>query len=78
MEDVNRYSEAYGLLIDLFAIQKAHHWSDREMAKRLGISRVHWLRIRAGKGRPGRKVFVGVFNAFPELQQQALDYLRTM
>ena len=67
-----------GLLQRLQTIQQAHGWSSRQMAGRLGITHSYWIMLCQGKRQPGRKLFVGVFKAFPELQDEAIAELRGM
>jgi len=62
----------------LQTIQKAHGWSSRQMARRLGITHSYWLMLCQGKRKPGRKLFAGVFKAFPELEDDAVSYLREL
>lgn len=66
------------LLQRLQTIQEAHGWSSRQMAGRLGITHSYWIMLCQGKRRPGRKLFVGVFKAFPELEEWAIEMLRGM
>jgi len=51
---------------------------DREFAARLGITHSYWVMLRNGKRKPGHKLFVGVIKAFPELEKDALSYLRKL
>ena len=67
-----------GLLDRLIRIQDAHGWSSRQMGRRLGITHTYWIMLCQGKRQPGRKFFVGVFKAFPELEGEAIAELRTM
>ena len=62
----------------LVEMQKMHEWSDRIMAEKLGVSRSYWIRLRTGTRSPGRKVLVGVFRSFPELEGWAVEQLRRM
>ena len=62
----------------LMEMQKVHGWSDRIMAEKLSISRSYWIRLRTGTRSPGRKVLVGVFRSFPELEGWAVEQLRRM
>jgi len=64
-----------GLIARVKLIQRVHGWSDREVAERLGISRVFWLKIRRGERRAGMKFVSGVLTAFPELRDEAIAYL---
>lgn len=64
------------LLGRLQEIQRFLGSTDREFAARLGITHSYWVMLRNGKRSPGRKLFVGVIKAFPELEEDALDYLR--
>ena len=67
-----------GLLKRLQTIQQAHGWSSRQMAGRLGITHSYWIMLCQGKRQPGRKFFVGVFKAVPDLEGEAIAELRTM
>lgn len=65
-----------GLIDTLLGIQKALRWGDAAMADALGITRSYWVMLRQGQRQPGRKVLVGVIKAFPQLEEDALLFLR--
>lgn len=65
-----------GLVQQLIKIQEAHRWKDGEMAERLNISRPFWVRIKNGERNPGLVFLRGALSAFPELSDDALEYLQ--
>jgi transcriptional regulator with XRE-family HTH domain len=64
-----------GFVRRLIEIQKAHGWKDGEMARRLSVSRPFWVRIKNGERIPGRKFLSGALSAFPELADEAIEFL---
>ena len=66
------------LVAEMAAIQKKHGLTDRDMGARLNISHSYWIYLRSGKKNPGRKFVVGVLNAFPFLETEAIECLKGM
>lgn len=58
------------LLDRLITLQEAHGWSDREFARKLGISNGLWSATRNRRKPLGRKALQGVLRAFPELEAE--------
>jgi len=73
MEDNERFD---GLVDRLVQMQKVMAWSNTDMAKRLDITYAYWTMLQNGTRRPGRKFLVGVIKAFPQLEEEALRFLR--
>lgn len=48
------------------------------VARELGITQATLSRLLAGKRGMGRKVLVGIINAYPELTGEAIEHLRRM
>lgn len=57
--------------------QKELGLSDAEFARPLGISRPLWWMTRNGKRRVNVMLLSGVAQAFPEMDEQILDFLRS-
>ena len=66
------------LVAEMVSAQKKYGLSDRAFARRLGISHSYWISLRQGKKGPGRKFVVGVMNAFPFLETEAIECLKGM
>jgi len=66
------------LVTEMVSAQKKYGLSDRAFARRLGISHSYWISLRQGKKGPGRKFVVGVMNAFPFLETEAIECLKGM
>ena len=49
-----------------------------EFARLLGISHSYLSLLYSGKRQPGRKILVAVVQCFPDLEDEAIAYLRTM
>ena len=63
------------LLDELRRRQEAIGDSDSEFAKRLGIPRETWQKLRTGARVPGRKVLHRIIVAYPDLFRLAMGYL---
>jgi transcriptional regulator with XRE-family HTH domain len=64
-------------LVDtLKARQIAARESDNTFARRLGVSRTTWTRVRLGQRKPGERLLAGVMQAFPSMTDECLTYLR--
>jgi len=50
--------------------------SNAEFACRLGISRPLWIAVRVGRRAVGMGLLSGVVNAFPDLDDEVLVFLR--
>jgi len=59
----------------LAQIQKRDKLSDRQVAERLGCSRVLWQMTRTGRVPLGHKVILGIFQGFPELHTSMSVFL---
>lgn len=57
----------------LILIQRREGWNDTEMAKRLGISRPTWNRVRNGHLPLTDEVAVRAAGLWPELTRELLD-----
>lgn len=50
------------------AIEKQGDMTDRQMAKKLGVSSVMWGYLKSGARQPGMKTLKAIASEFPELQ----------
>ena len=65
------------MLIELLqARQRELGLSDGAFARRLGVSRSLWIAVRSGRRAVGLNLLRGVVRAFPDLDDEVLDYLR--
>lgn len=64
MEIVNR----------LIAIQQSLGMSEREFAKKLGISHGLWNQTKNGKARVNDTLLRGAMQAFPDLEEDVIKY----
>ena len=67
-----------GLLSRLIERQQRENISDRAMARRLGVARSTWTRIRTGTygGMTYPRLVRGALRAYPELAAEVLSHLR--
>ena len=65
------------LITSLAKHQKKLGLNNTEFARLLGISRQLWEMIKRGKRNIGVSLLRGVAQAFPELDGQILDFLRS-
>ena len=63
------------IVAQLVARQRALGLTNEAFARRLGISRVYWLQIKAGRRGMGTKFLRGVVREFPDMQWVALQFL---
>lgn len=64
------------LVVTLSAKQRELELSDAAFARRLGVARSTWTRVRLGNRKPGERLLSGVMRAFPSLTDDCLAYLR--
>lgn len=64
-------------LTALIERQQAEGWSDRQMAREVGIGHVTWYRIRLGETTMGRRSLSRLMARFPEYNDLALLFLRS-
>jgi len=50
--------------------------SDKDFAKRLGVSRQLWALVKNGKHNPGLKFIQAVMRVYPELTVELMAYLK--
>jgi len=61
------------LIAELIERQQAAEWSDREMARQLGVAEASWHRIKAGSRGMGPDILRRVLKRFPELTPLAMS-----
>ncbi len=62
------------LIAELIDRQEREGWSEREMARQLGISEASWHRIRSGTRGMGTSVIRRVLFRFPEFTHLAIAF----
>lgn len=62
------------LIERLTQIQRALGMSDREFARRIGVSGAMWTMVRNKQRRLGPRALGGIHRAFPELREDVFDY----
>lgn len=61
------------LIANLVERQATAEWSDREMARQLGIAEASWHRIKAGSRGMGPDILRRVLRRFPDLTPIAMS-----
>ena len=72
---VTRVGESNGLLAAIREYQAKHGMSDPAFARRLGIHKSTWCRVKQGQRNPGAKVLRAIAREFPELQLLVFQYM---
>lgn len=62
------------LIDELIDIQTREQWSEREMARQIGISEASWHRIKSGSRGMGTSILRRVLHRFPELTPTAFSF----
>ena len=62
------------LIDELVERQQREQWSEREMARQIGISEASWHRIKSGSRGMGTSIIRRVLHRFPEYTGLALAF----